>query len=100
MILPFYRGNPTQEAPVPRSRRLPRLAATALLSCLLVHCSPQRAPDVETSAPVGAIVGTPDPALLRLLVGARVGAPSPGRRGPPVQGEQRPGGLTAASAAR
>ena len=82
---------------MPRSRRLSRLAATALLSCLLVHCSPQRAPEAETPAPMGALVGTPDPALLRLLVGARVGAPG---RGAAHVRPQRPSDLTAASAER
>jgi len=49
-------------------------AATLVVACLLVHCAPQSAPQAvpETlEAPRGAIVGTPDPALLGLLIGAR-----------------------------
>jgi hypothetical protein len=54
-----------------------RITAAALLASLLVQCAPQRAPALEIaeidSAPHGALVGSPDPALLGLLARSRMG---------------------------
>ena len=51
-----------------------RLTAVALVSCALVHCAPAHveplAP-VEAVAPSGALVGSPNPAMLGLLIKAR-----------------------------
>lgn len=53
-----------------------RITAAAVLSCLLVQCAPQRVPDLEKeeveAAPRGALVGSPDPALLGLLARSRM----------------------------
>lgn len=57
-----------------RASHFPLRAATLVIACLLVHCTPERAPQPAPEppeGPPGAIVGTPDPALLRLLIGAR-----------------------------
>lgn len=53
-----------------RASLFPLRAATLVIACLLVHCAPQPAPE-PLEGPRGAIVGTPDPALLGLLIGAR-----------------------------
>lgn len=61
--------------PTPTTRIALRLAALALLSSALVHCAPRpseppAAPAVAP-APQGAVVGSPNPAMLALLVKAR-----------------------------
>ena len=53
-----------------------RITAAAVLSCILVQCAPRRVPELEAAevdaAPRGALVGTPDPALLGLLARGRI----------------------------
>jgi hypothetical protein len=54
--------------------RLALRLATALLSCALVHCTPPQGQPLAPAAdvaPSGAVVGTPSPAMLTLLVKAR-----------------------------
>lgn len=56
------------------TRLVLRLAAAALLSCTALHCaSPQEQPRAPTEAlaPPGALVGSPSPAMLGLLIKAR-----------------------------
>jgi hypothetical protein len=51
-----------------------RFAVATLLSCALVHCAPRQEPPaapVDVVAPSGAVVGTPNPAMLTLLIKAR-----------------------------
>jgi hypothetical protein len=60
---------------VPRSASFPRVLVSALLACCVVHCAPApQEPAPLPAAPSGAIVGSPDPALLKLLVVARLDA--------------------------
>jgi hypothetical protein len=51
-----------------------RLTAATLFSCALVHCAPQREQPLASAppdAPPGAVVGSPNPAMLALLIKAR-----------------------------
>lgn len=57
------------------SRLSLRFAVAALVSCALMHCEPARQEEPLSSvggvAPSGAVVGSPSPAMLALLIKAR-----------------------------